>query len=245
MQVIFLGTGGYHPNARRHTAGVLVPELGVLFDAGTSLFRLAEFRQARHIQLFLSHAHLDHICGLTYLLIPLILKQIDSVVVRAEPRVIKAVREHLFAEAVFPVLPPELTFEPLDAPVEQDGWRVTHFPLLRHPGGSRGFVLEHGNRRLAYVTDTTASRDYLQEIAGIELLIHECNFADEHQHLCEQTGHSHTSQVAKLAADAGVGRLVLTHIDPTYLADDPIGLETARRIFPETELASDGLVLDW
>jgi ribonuclease BN (tRNA processing enzyme) len=50
--------------------------------------------------------------------------------------------------------------------------------------------------------------------------------------------------VAQLARDAGVGRLYLTHIDPRHPEDDPIGLETARRIFPATHLAEDLLEIE-
>ena len=61
---------------------------------------------------------------------------------------------------------------------------------------------------------------------------------------CPRTGHSHTSQVANLAEDAEVIRLVLTHVDPQHPEDDPLGIDTARRIFPATDLAEDGLVLE-
>src|SRR6218665_3346441 len=32
---VMLGTGGFHPNEARHTAGILLPGSGVLLDAGT------------------------------------------------------------------------------------------------------------------------------------------------------------------------------------------------------------------
>jgi ribonuclease BN (tRNA processing enzyme) len=62
---------------------------------------------------------------------------------------------------------------------------------------------------------------------------------------CEKTGHSHTSQVAQLARDAGVGRLYLTHIDPQRPDDDPVGLATARKIFPATTLAEDLMEIEF
>jgi hypothetical protein len=65
MRVEFLGTGGYHPNERRHTACVLLPEIGLAFDAGTSVFRLPPRLESKELDVFLSHAHLDHIAGLT------------------------------------------------------------------------------------------------------------------------------------------------------------------------------------
>ena len=34
MRIVFLGTGGYYTNDRRHTPGILLPDVGVLLDAG-------------------------------------------------------------------------------------------------------------------------------------------------------------------------------------------------------------------
>ena len=249
MRIEFLGTGGFHPNERRHTACVLLPEVGVAFDAGTSLFRLPAKLQVPDLHLFLSHAHLDHICGLTYLLVPLLRGEIRSCRVYATGTVLQAVRQHLFSEAVFPVWPGfELVeLEPgRQYPVH--GVEIAHHPLPSHPGGSRAFRVdwEQDNqpKSLAYVTDTTVDGTYTEFIRGVDLLIHECNFADDMSPWCERTGHSHTSMVAKLALDSSVIRLVLTHVDPQHPEDDPLGIDTARRIFPATELAEDGLVLD-
>ena len=35
MRVEFLGTSGFHPTESRHTACVVLPEIGIAFDAGT------------------------------------------------------------------------------------------------------------------------------------------------------------------------------------------------------------------
>ena len=43
MRLVLLGTTGYHPNERRHTPCLLLPECGVMLDAGTGVFRTAEY----------------------------------------------------------------------------------------------------------------------------------------------------------------------------------------------------------
>lgn len=248
MRIEFLGTGGFHPNERRHTACVLLPELGIAFDAGTSVFRLAARLKTKELHVFLSHAHLDHICGLTYLLVPLLKREIETCRIYAGAEVLTAVRQHLFSDAVFPVWPQfELVELERNKTYPIAGVNVSHQSLPSHPGGSRAFRVDWQKsgqgRSLAYVTDTTVDGSYTDFIRGVDLLIHECNFPDSLAEWSEKTGHSHTSMVARLAKESSVTRLALTHVDPLFPQDDPLGIETARRIFPATELAEDGVVL--
>lgn len=243
MQVRMLGTGGYHPNARRHTACVLLPELGLTFDCGSSAFRLQQAVITPELDIVLTHAHLDHICGLTYLLVPMLTKQWQAVRVHATGDVLAAVRTHLFSQPVFPVLP-AFEFHELTGDRVFSGATLSHIPL-QHPGGSRGFRLQLPNgSSLAYITDTTVDGSYTEFIRGVDVLIHECYFPDMHAEWCAKTGHSHTSQVAQLAKDAQVGRLYLTHIDPQRPEDDPLDLAVARAIFPSTFLAEDEMILE-
>jgi ribonuclease BN (tRNA processing enzyme) len=151
-----------------------------------------------------------------------------------------AVEKHLFAPPLFPIKPP-WPLVPLEEEVAlEDSGRLRFFPLM-HQGGSIGFRLDWPGHSMAYVTDTTAKPDapYIKEIRGVDLLVHECYFADAQAAWAEKTGHSHTSAVARLARQAGVGRLVLVHINPLSLDADPIGLGVARAIFPSTELGED------
>jgi ribonuclease BN (tRNA processing enzyme) len=104
-----------------------------------------------------------------------------------------------------------------------------------------GLRLDWPGHSLAYVTDTTAALDapYVEKIRGVDLLVHECYFPDGQEQWAKKTGHSCTTPVAQVARQAGVGRLVLTHINPLSTEDDPIGLDAARAIFPHTEIGDD------
>src|SRR4028118_2049108 len=72
MMLEFLGTAGYHPSASRHTSCAYIADAGVkcgfVLDAGTGFFRLIGRTLPPQLHIFLSHAHLDHVSGLTYLL---------------------------------------------------------------------------------------------------------------------------------------------------------------------------------
>jgi ribonuclease BN (tRNA processing enzyme) len=244
MRLEFLGTGGFYPNERRHTACLLLPEVGVQFDAGSSVFRVAERLETDELDIFLTHAHLDHVVGLPVLLIPLLQGAVGTARVHATPAVLAAVQEHLFDEAMFPLLP---KFEWVELQPETsitDGGVVRHVPM-KHPSlGSTGFRIDWPDRSMAYITDTTVDGTYTDFIRNVDLLVHECYFPDEMSEWSEKTGHSNTTPVAQLARDAQVGRLLLIHFDPQRPDDDPIGIDVARNIFPKTEIAEDGMVVE-
>ena len=240
MRLVLLGSTGYHPNEIRQTACLMLPEVGVILDAGTGMFRVRDYVVTTELDVFLTHAHLDHVAGLTFLFDVLYEKSVTRTTVHAQPDKLAAIQDHLLNELIFPVALP-CDYRPLaqDIALPQGG-RLTHFPLV-HPGGSVGFRLDWPGRSLAYVTDTSAriDADYIEHIRGVDLLIHECYFSDSLAHLAEMTGHSHTTPVAQVARAAGVGRLLLVHLNPLVNKLDPVGLDVARAIFPATELGSD------
>jgi ribonuclease Z len=243
MKLHCLGTAGYHPNEARHTACFILPEPGIVFDAGTSVFRLKPLIQSRSISLLLSHTHLDHVMGLTFFWdllggnTPL-----ERIEVYAKQDNIDAIRDHLFHPSLFPVIPPFQwrALESLGRTFELGQARCTWFDL-EHPGGAVGYRLDFPEVSLAYVTDTTCQDDsaYWQKIQGVDWLIHECNFSDSQIPMALHTGHSWPSAVVANAATHGIGSLVLTHFNPMVEGTDPVGL---RRVLEKTSVRSPGFV---
>jgi ribonuclease BN (tRNA processing enzyme) len=224
----------------------MVPENGIVFDAGTAMFRVREHVQTPTLDVFLSHAHLDHVVGLTYLLNVVRERSIKEVRVHGEASKLAAVQRSLFSEVLFPVLP-DVSWTPLSTPVSLlCGATIRYFPL-KHPGGSVGYRVDWSDRSMAYVTDTTAALDaeYVNEIRDVDLLVHECNFRDGLESQAALTGHSCTSEVARVAAAARVRRLVLVHINPLADLTDPVGIEAAQAIFPETVIGHDAAAIDF
>lgn len=246
MKLIALGTTGYHPSDQRQTACFILPEVGIVLDAGTAMYRVRKHLCTANLDIFLTHAHLDHVVGLTYLIDVLRDRPVTRTTVHGAAEKLKAIEEHLFAEALFPVKP-RCEFRPLTSEVAlAGGGRLTHFPL-EHPGGAVGFRLDWPGRSMAYVTDTTARADsaYVKAISGVDLLIHECYFPDSMEDLANLTGHSVVSAVARLAKAAGVGRLVLVHLDPASEASDPLNISSARQIFPALVVGEDGMEFEF
>ena len=246
MKLLLLGTTGYHPNDLRQTACFMLPESGVVLDAGTGMYRVRGHLCTPTLDVFLTHAHLDHVAGLTFLFDVLYERPMERVTIHGEASKLDAVSQHLLAEPIFPVALP-CEYRPLTGQIRLlDGGLVTHFPL-EHPGGSVGYRIDWPDRSLAYVTDTTAAlgADYVDRIRGVDVLLHECYFPDAMAAWAEKTGHSCTTPVAQVAQAAGVGRLVLVHLNPLNNDDDPIGLDVARRVFPATELGRDGAEIEF
>jgi ribonuclease Z len=83
---------------------------------------------------------------------------------------------------------------------------------------------------------------------GADLLIHEATFAHGEATMAIARQHSTSTMAAQTALEAGVKRLVLTHLSPRYLPGNPVTpddlLAEARAIFPQTQVARDFLSLD-
>jgi ribonuclease Z len=94
-------------------------------------------------------------------------------------------------------------------------------------------------RSYAYCSDTHPSGKVASIVEGVDLLYHEATFSDTDKHLAKETGHSTATQAAKIAAKAGVGRLIIGHFSSRYKDLTPLETE-ARLTFPKTYLALEG-----
>lgn len=247
MRITFLGTSGYHPSAVRHTTGLAIPELGVLFDAGSGTFRVPEVFAAdpgdqQPLDIYLTHAHLDHIIGLTFFIVWLEQQRFTNLRVFARQEIHEAIDKHLFSELIFPVRIPyeRCLIDGGQSHTLRDGSTLTT-RSQPHRGITLGYRIDTpGGQSLAFCTDTTAYPEdnaAIEFVRGADVLIHECHFDDPEERFDEMTGHSSLSKVCQIASEAGVGRLLLTHINPYYPLDSPLNLESARAKFPGLDMA--------
>lgn len=246
MQLHCLGTAGYHPNEHRHTSGYFLPESGVLLDAGTGTFRLAERIQTPTLDILLSHAHLDHVAGLTFLLDVLYQRPVERLRIWGQAEKLAQIREHLFSRLLFPVqleaqwceIDDRESFSIGDGVGDKlGGCKVTWRPQ-QHPGGSVGFRLDWPDRgSLLYLTDTTGddSEAATNWYLGADLMMHECYFTADQADWAEKTGHTWTGRVAEIAKLAAPKHLLLTHVNP--LSENP----EAMRDEVAGMLAEDGI----
>lgn len=101
---------------------------------------------------------------------------------------------------------------------------------------------------VVYCTDTVFSEAAVELARGADLLIHESTFSHAEAAMAIARQHSTSTMAAQTALEAGVKRLVLTHLSPRYVTGNAMTpddlLAEARAIFPETQVAKDFLTLD-
>jgi ribonuclease Z len=98
-------------------------------------------------------------------------------------------------------------------------------------------------RKIIYTGDTRPSKHIVELAHGADVLIHDCTLADELAEKAAENSHSTPSEAAEVAKRAGVKQLVLIHMSPRY-EDDSVLLEQAKKIFPNTVVARDLMVLE-
>lgn len=95
-------------------------------------------------------------------------------------------------------------------------------------------------RVLALLGDTRYCEAAVRLAAGADVLVHEATFGASHAEHASQYGHSTSEEAARVAREAGVRALLLTHLSSRYQGSaDRELLDEARRIFPETYVAHD------
>ena len=103
--------------------------------------------------------------------------------------------------------------------------------------------LPRKGRKIVYSGDTRPFRGFARFAVGADLVVHEATFDDALVEKAEVDGHSTPSQAALEAKRAKVKKLILTHISARY-ADAGLLLEQAQKVFRDTVVAEDFLVLE-
>ncbi len=98
-------------------------------------------------------------------------------------------------------------------------------------------------RKIVYSGDTRPFKEFISFAAKADLVIHEATFDDSLTEKAELDGHSTPGQAALQAKRAKAEMLALTHVSARY-ADSALLLSQAKKVFENTVVAEDFLVLE-
>jgi ribonuclease Z len=98
-------------------------------------------------------------------------------------------------------------------------------------------------RTIVYSGDTAPSRKLVKLAKNADLLIHEATFLEDQAERAKEDGHSTALQAAKIASEANVECLLLTHISSRYPESKSV-LKEAKMAFNNVIVADDLLKIE-
>lgn len=216
----------------------------LIFDAGSGIRSLGLSLLAggpRHLHLFITHTHWDHIQGFPFFAPAYIPGyRITLYAPTNTDKDLESIFRGQLDRAYFPVqmedMRAQLEFRNLgDQPLELGGCRVS-WEYTVHPSPTVGYKLEIGGRRLAYVPDNEFLKGYLgspaalsmadervamhagliEFLTGVDVLIHEAQYTNEEYPKKIGWGHTSLANACLLVKLCAVKKWIVTHHDPAH-----------------------------
>lgn len=257
FQVHIIGSGSAVPSTHRAATSQVLHYNGhySMIDCaeGTQMqLKKNKISLSRINRFLISHLHGDHYFGLIGLINTLHLYGKTQPITIYGPAALYDILQ-MQLKASDTTLKFPLIFKPLlpnekHLIVEDDQMRCYSFPV-RHRIAAWGFLFEEkpvaGShaRSYAFCTDTAFSPELAGYFKDVSVLYHEATFMDHLRSVAEATFHSTSVQAAQMAMLSGAGRLLIGHFSSRYSELDQM-LDEAREVFPQTDLALDGMVVD-
>lgn len=207
----------------------------------------------RKAYFFLSHLHMDHICGLPTFH-PLWNPDFEAYFycgVAHQYGGLEAVLESYFAPPFFPVpwnqFPCEKTHFDfhIGETLSPTGHSQVRTILLNHPGHASGFAFHLDGKKIVYLCDTNHDSGFLDHFIDFsenaDLLIYDATFDSKKHAQYAHYGHSTWEKACEVALKAKVDQLALTHHD-IFSTDAHLRLveEAAKIIIPDAFAARCG-----
>jgi ribonuclease BN (tRNA processing enzyme) len=248
MEITVVGSGTVVPRLERRQSCVVVEAAGetLLFDLGSGAVRgmlqagLDPFAVDR---IFFTHFHPDHTVDVVPLLFSINYgaeEERSRPLYLTGPEPFQAFWDSVtrvwgeFMLGDYPTRVSELPHECL-SPLDLPGCHLSWAPAEHRPE-SIAYRLDSEEGSFVYTGDTEYSKSLVDLARGAQTMLIECSFPDE----SPVPGHLTPSGVAEVASQAGVRRVVLTHV---YPAADELDLraEVGRGFGGEVVVAHDGL----
>ncbi|MBU1672635.1 MAG: MBL fold metallo-hydrolase [Actinobacteria bacterium] len=246
FKVTVLGSSGGYAGAGRACSGFLLERDGdsLVLDLGSgALSHLLEYREPDDIGgVALTHMHYDHYVDMHGLCTarrfwPTGLPPLPVLAPPGAGDVLTAALQESSREAFLELI--DLRVASPGVEIDLAGFAITPF-AAKHVMDSLAYRVGDGERTLFYTGDTEWSDELLEGARDVDMLICEATFTS--QVPGKAPGHLSARDAGRLAAEAGVGRLVITHVWPTL--DGKRAVEDARGQFEgPIDLALEDMVL--
>lgn len=201
----------------------------ILFDAGGVTGCLSFRAQQKIEQIFITHAHLDHIRDIPFLADNMILSgELKQINIFSIKEVIDDIKRHLLNQRLWPDFTgiPNIHESILKVKILKEGrsvtvneYRITAY-RMNHTVPAVGYLVEGEGKRFFYTGDTGSAPHTWSKLANkkLDALIIEVSFPDRMKDLAVKTGHL-TAQL--LFEDLKLlnhipKRIFITHVKPFY-----------------------------
>lgn len=240
MQLTVLGCYGPYPATGGACSGYLLEEGGcrILIDCGSGVLSRLQ-RHARPWELeavLLSHLHSDHTADLMVMRYALDHAQSQGLLRRGSlplyspPEPADEAKRLLYRDLF------ELISLSPRQPLQIGPFHFT-FTETIHSLPCLAMRIETEKGSLVYSGDTEYFEGLIEFSGGADLFLCEANFQEEDM-ARSPSNHLSAAGAARIAARAGVKRLLLTHLHPERRP--AVSLEEAREHYPRAELAREG-----
>ncbi|MFH1291690.1 MAG: ribonuclease Z [bacterium] len=245
MKITFLGTNSWYDSQTGATVCTLIEtkKQYIVLDAGFGLHKLDEYvKKPKPILLFISHLHIDHICGL-HVFPKFNFKQ--KLTILLPDRYVKLLKQFTNHPFTSPLKKQKFSSQIIGLkpgsykkPIELISKKIDHVDY------TLGYRFQIENKVITYCCDTGVCRNVELLAKNCDLLINESSFLPgEHS----AWGHTNPIEASKLAKKFNCKKLVLTHFAPNRYPDIKTRQQAGRlacKIFPHTIIAQDNMVVE-
>jgi ribonuclease BN (tRNA processing enzyme) len=244
MELIILGTCAAFAGKDEACSSYLLRLGGRTFviDTGPGSFgvlqRYIHYKELSGV--FLSHLHADHVSDIYTMRYAVFVAQRDGMVKGPLPIYLPESPKRTFS-FIKNAIKKEFSIVKITQDLEvRFGEMSVRFLRCVHPVPSYAMRFAYQGKTLVYTADTRYFEGLVSFSKGADVLLAEATLLEADGEM-EKMGHMTAKRAARLASEAGVGRLVLTHVWPEY--DRERTLAEAKAVFRNTVAARCGMTI--